>query len=69
MRYDYYCPNPECKIVVRDIDKSLEDPAPCCPRCGIMLERLFDRQVVYFRGFTTPGGNGTPKEIINEIKQ
>ncbi len=60
MRYDYFCPNKECNNEIRDYEKSLNDPAPVCPKCGGEVERLFDRQTVFFKGFTTPGGNGKP---------
>lgn len=56
MRYDFYCEKDS--LDVRDVVSSLSDPAPKCPLCGESMERLFDEQKVYFRGFTTPGGNG-----------
>lgn len=55
MRYDYYCPLPECGEVIRDYDKAMADPDPVCPKCGNKVERLFDRQTVFIRGCTTPG--------------
>jgi len=56
VRYDFYCEKDS--LDVRDVVSSLSDPAPKCPLCGESMERLFDEQKVYFRGFTTPGGNG-----------
>ena len=60
MIYDYYCTTKDCKTVLRNIEKSIKDPTPNCPLCGKQLERLFDQQVVFFDGFSTPGGNGRP---------
>ena len=60
MRYDYYCTTKDCKTVIRNVDQNMNDPAPNCPLCDKKMERLFDQQVVFFEGFSTPGGNGMP---------
>lgn len=66
-RYDYSC---QCGEVIRDHEKMMNDPNPPCPKCGKELNRLYDQQVVYFKGITSPGGNGTPnfKNLPSEIR-
>jgi putative FmdB family regulatory protein len=61
MHYDYYCKTEHCQEVLRDVEQKMDDPAPKCPKCGKPMEKLFDQTTVYFRGFTTPGGNGHPR--------
>lgn len=65
--YDLVCVDSECSVsgtrVTMELDQDIEtvQKLPCCKVCGSFLDFYWRNSNIGFRGFTTPGGNGSPK--------